>query len=258
MDKIRKNVWITRTQPKAKTTAMRLRKLGFSPLIAPVLRATPTNIAIDTNDYEAVIFTSAHAITAFAASTPRRDMSVYCVGDASLRNAYRLGFEHAVSAKGDARALFDLIKANVTTSKRLLYAASLAPAAPLDAWLADVGFNVKTVAFYATSPRKPRLSSKRFSTLDYILLHSGLAAQCVAEFINIVALKRTIKPLTIVCISKAVAEVFSSAYNRRDTACQKGSCDLNIDEMINVIIAKHPTEDSLFEALRDEHNDHDR
>ena len=88
-------IWVTRTQPGANATAARLTAMGHMPIVQPVLKAQPIpNAALDLAGVDALAFTSGHAITAFAALSPERDLPVFTVGEASALLA-RLAREEA-------------------------------------------------------------------------------------------------------------------------------------------------------------------
>ena len=81
-------VWITRTRPGADRTAQRLRALGLTPVVAPLLTVQPLAPALpDLDRYAALVFTSPNGVAAYAALTPRRDHLVFTIGDATAADA---------------------------------------------------------------------------------------------------------------------------------------------------------------------------
>jgi len=93
-----RRVWVTRAEPGAARTAVRLTALGFEPLVAPVLAIRPLSPAIDLTDIAALAFTSVNGVAAFAARTPERDRPVFTVGDATAQAARDAGFTDVRSA----------------------------------------------------------------------------------------------------------------------------------------------------------------
>lgn len=101
-----RRVWVTRTQPGADRTALRLADLGFEPIVVPVLAVRPiAQPAPDLNGFKALAFTSPNGVAAFTALTEERGLPVFAVGDATAERARQAGFTAVASANG---ALADL------------------------------------------------------------------------------------------------------------------------------------------------------
>ena len=99
-------IWITRGQPGAEATAARLRALGHAPLVASLLEVRPLPPPAELpKGVAALAFTSANAVRAFSAWTPRREWPVFAVGGATAEAAREAGFRAVSSADGDVGAL---------------------------------------------------------------------------------------------------------------------------------------------------------
>lgn len=174
-------IWVTRAQPQAAATAARLRALGFTPLIAPVLETRPiTDTVIDLTGVDALAFTSAAGVAAFAALTGERGRMVFAVGDATAEAARGVGFAEVRSASGDVHALADLIAAAAPRPALVLNPTAAEPAADLPGLLAERGVAARAVVVYEV--RETALDAPP-ADLDGVLIHSARAARAVARWL---------------------------------------------------------------------------
>ena len=97
-------VLITRPEPGASETAVRVSALGFRPLVASVLkiRDLPWRIPPAT-ELQAIVTASGNAIPALPPS--HHGLPLLAVGETTASRARAAGFSQVSSADGDARAL---------------------------------------------------------------------------------------------------------------------------------------------------------
>ena len=170
-------IWVTRTEPQALATAARLAAMGFGVVVtAPVLEVERIAEArIDLAGIDALVFTSGHAVTAFAALSAVRDLPVFTVGEATADLARQAGFAAVTSADGDVGALAALIARAAPRPTRVLHPAAREPAADLAALLGGLGVLANTIAVYETVETGAFVSG-----VDAILVHSPRAGRAVA------------------------------------------------------------------------------
>ena len=174
-----RRIWVTRAQPQAEATAARLRALGLEPIVAPVLEIRPiVDAAVDLAGVDALAFTSAAGVSAFAALSARRDLIVFAVGDATAETARGAGFVDVRSAGGDVHALAALIAA--AAPALVLNPTAAEPAADLPALLAAQGVAARSALVYET--RETVLEAAPAS-LAGVLVHSAKAARAVARLL---------------------------------------------------------------------------
>ena len=163
---------------------MRLRALGHTPLLAPLLETrrlepTPPLPA----GVQALAFTSANGVRAFAATWDERACPVFAVGEATARAARAKGFTSVRSADGDVAALAALI-ASTPLPGLVLHACARARADDLEGRLAASGCTVATLPIYETVAveRLPAEASEALEAgaLAAVLLHSPKAAAALA------------------------------------------------------------------------------
>jgi uroporphyrinogen-III synthase len=172
-------LWVTRARPGADATAARLTAMGFTPVVAPVLEIrAKRGAAIDLKGVDALAFTSAAGVSAFASLCEARTLMVFAVGDATAEAARAAGFADVRSAAGDALALVEEIASTDPLPARVLNPSAAEPAADLAARLAERGVSARSVAVYESweadaAPPPP--------DLDGVLIHSAKAGQAVAR-----------------------------------------------------------------------------
>ncbi len=113
-----KGVLITRPEPGASQTASRLAKLGFFPIIAPVLSIVAGAIH-PPQTWAATVLTSRNAVQACPPSLHER--TVFAVGTATATEAANAGFSRILDADGDATALTELITATLPSRAGTLF-----------------------------------------------------------------------------------------------------------------------------------------
>ena len=202
-------IWVTRAQPKADATAARLMALGLTPVVAPVLEILPnTDAIIDLEGVDALAFTSAAGVAAFATLTGERGLVIFTVGDATAGAARAAGFADVRSAGGDVHALADLIAAATPRPSLVLNPIAAAPAADLPALLAERRVSARAVVVYQN--RETVLDATP-ADLDGVLIHSASAARAVARRLA----DANLSAVTASSISRAAAAPISGLVWRR-------------------------------------------
>lgn len=173
-------VWVTRARPGAEATAARLAALGHEPLVDPVLQVRDLPAVLDLRPGEALAFTSANGVRAFAVLSPARDRRAYAVGEATAEACRAAGFADVRAAGGDVQALAALILSDRPAA--VLHAAPAQPAGDLVGDLAAAGLPARAVALYETVPRRPAgaLEALGAGSVDAMLVHSARAAAVIA------------------------------------------------------------------------------
>lgn len=213
-------VWITRARPGADQTAARLTALGFTPLVIPLLVIRPLAVTLDLEGVEALAFTSANGVAAFAALSVVRSLPVLTVGEATARAARDAGFAQVRSADGDLTALAALIRAQAS-GLQVLHPGAAEPAGDLAAAVGDTAV-VRSVPVYATV--ETGVAAPR--SWDAVLIHSPRAARALAT---------TLTP--------------GGASGRLAVAISAAAAPLDSAGFAAVQLATTPTEAALLEAL---------
>ncbi len=140
-------VLVLRARQDAERTASRLRAMGFTPLLSPVLEIVGTGAAIPRGPFDAVLATSAKGLEFCAEPGKLRTLPLHAVGARTAQIAEELGWRPDLLA-GDARGLPPLIHARYATPARFLYLAGHDRQSDLETGLRAAGHDVTIVETY--------------------------------------------------------------------------------------------------------------
>jgi len=203
---------ITRPEEDAAGLAELLTRRGINVVSEPLLTIAPVKDAgVDLNDVQALLFTSANGVRAFAALCPERELLVMTVGDSSARAARALGFSNVASAGGDVTSLAALVQERLNPIKgALFHAAGNVTAGDLGGALQSAGFDVRKVRLYDSRPARtlsPALK-KRLSAAppEMALFYSPRTADTFAALIVKAKLEKSLQGSIAYCLSRAIAD----------------------------------------------------
>ena len=207
-------VLVTRAEDDAEKLAAQLAARGYESVIEPLMtihfrREAAPELAPFLDGVQAVLFTSANGVRAFAAATARRDFRVFAVGDATAGAARKAGFADVASAGG---AIEDLAKLVIGRLKpkdgALFHAAASVTAGDLQGLLEATGFAVRRAVLYEAVPSE-RLSDTSRQAIARREIDAALffSPRNAATFVRLAAgLEEGCKHMTAVALSPAVAE----------------------------------------------------
>jgi uroporphyrinogen-III synthase len=143
---------VTRPEPEAQATAERLRALGHTVAIAPLLAVVFAPPPDDAVHPAAILVTSRNGVRALAGWPQLAgwlERPLFAVGDATALAARIAGFAHVRSAGGNGAALAALVRdALPPAGGPLLYVAARERAGDLAAALAAEGYDVRVAEAY--------------------------------------------------------------------------------------------------------------
>jgi uroporphyrinogen-III synthase len=203
-------VLITRAEPGAHATAERVRALGHTPHLAPLLEVSRLPCDLSIAGVQALLFTSANGVRAFAAGSPDRSRPALCVGQATAAVARLAGFTDVASADADAEALGVLAARTLhPDAGPVIHFAGEAVAGDPLAELQEWGFSVARRVLYRTDPATalPAAFIALEGRIAHALFHSGRASQTFSRLPGAASAARCIRAL---CISEAAAEPLKS------------------------------------------------
>jgi uroporphyrinogen-III synthase len=203
-------ILITRPIEDAKPLADALEERGIEVLIEPLLEIRHLEDAeIDLDGVQALLFTSANGVRAFAALSPRRDLKVFAVGDGSADAARQAGFPDVESANGDLEALAALVVDRLKAEDGILFhAAGTVTAGDLKARLEGLGYQVRRAQLYeakiATALSTETRANLTLGGIDAVLLFSPRTASTFADLWR-TAGSPSLGRIHALCLSAAVA-----------------------------------------------------
>jgi uroporphyrinogen-III synthase len=208
-------ILITRPIDDARPLADALEQRGIEVLIEPLLEIRHLDDAeIDLDGVQALLFTSANGVRAFAALSPRRDLKVFTVGDGSADAARQAGFPNVESAKGDIEALAALVVDRLKAEDGVLFhAAGTVTAGDLKTRLEGLGYQVRRAQLYeakiATALSTETRANLTLGGIDAVLLFSPRTAATFAELWQ-AAGSPSLGRIHALCLSAAVAREIGS------------------------------------------------
>ncbi len=207
-------ILITRPEEDARPLADALHQRGIATLLEPLLaiRTLPemaAPLAEDLAGIQAILFTSANGVRAFADLSSRRDIGVLAVGDATAAAARAAGFSAVESAGGDVNALADLARRRLKPAGGpLFHAAGSAVAGDLARLLSEAGFTLRRRMLYESRPADAFTLESRAALLageiGQVVLFSPRTAATFVKLAQGAALD--CRRMTALCLSPAVAE----------------------------------------------------
>jgi uroporphyrinogen-III synthase len=217
-------VLVTRPHPDDETTAAGLRARGFEVLLAPMLRFEAVAFRDDEDArYGAVIVTSANALRGIAphlSGSRLLKLPLFAVGEHTASAARSAGFNHVISANGDATALREQMLASVKSralkkASTLLYLAGADLARDLAGELGERGFSVVTHTTYRMAPvaNLPREVCDAFTAnrVEAVLHYSRRSARAFLDAARAAGVEISALAIPQCCISDGVASVLRDA-----------------------------------------------
>lgn len=206
---------VTRPEADAAPLANALRERGHAVAIEPLLTIRPVaGATVDLEGVQAILFTSANGVRAFAELSPRRDLPVFAVGDATAEAARAAGFARVESAAGDVQDLARLVRARLGPDEgALFHAAGSAVAGDLAGLLAEAGFELRRAHIYEAKTAEALGAETRAALaaggFDIVLFFSPRSAVTFAGLVETAPdaerLKQGLRRTAALCLSPMVA-----------------------------------------------------
>ena len=208
-------VLITRPREDALPLARALAARGIETLIAPMLTITPLpeaaqRLSEQMAGAQALLFTSANGVRAFAAASPRRELPVFAVGDATAAAARLADFRSVSSAGGDVEDLAELAAARLSPDHgALLHAAGTEVAGDLAGRLGTLGFRVHRARLYeaveASALEPEAAEALRRGEIAVALFFSPRTARSFVRLAAAEGLEESCRGSSAIALSPAVA-----------------------------------------------------
>ncbi|MDH3593294.1 MAG: uroporphyrinogen-III synthase [Rhodospirillales bacterium] len=206
-------VLVTRPEADAAVLVAALEARGHQALVQPLLVIEPAapEPPLDLAGVQALLFTSANGVRAFAEVSSERGLPVFAVGDASAEAARAAGFTGVESAGGDVEDLARLVKGRLDPAAgALLHGAGGSLAGDLKGELEGAGFEVRRSVLYKAEPVRELSESARAALaggdLDAVLFFSPRTAKTFVRLVADHGLAADCERCLAVCLSAAVAD----------------------------------------------------
>jgi uroporphyrinogen-III synthase len=232
-------ILITRPVEDSGAFAAALRARGHSCDIEPMLVIAPAPEAkgpLDLAGVQAVLFTSANGVRAFAALSENRALPVFAVGEASAQAARAAGFAQVESAAGDVEDLTRLVAARLDPAKgALFHGAAREVAGDLKGALESHGFEVQREVLYearAAAALSPGVrTSLANGEIDAVSFFSPRTAETFVALAREAGVTPALAKCDALCLSIAVAQA------------------VRVLSWRSVRVAARPNQDALLESI---------
>lgn len=232
-----RRVIVTRPAEASADLAADLAAHGIEALSAPMLTVEPVTPAAPFPDpVQAILVTSGNGAEGASRLTPRRDLPVLAVGEATAAAARAAGFAEVSTASGDATGLVERVAERCRPAEGpLVWVSGEAISTDLAAELAARGFQVERRIAYRTiqAERLPpgAGSALRDGAVEGVLFFSPRSAEAFARLVRRAGLEAACEPVAAYCMSDAIGRAASKLAWR------------------TIHVAESPTKAALVEAL---------
>ena len=211
------NILITRPLIDVEDLMGKLFSLGHKIVHIPTLKISSVKMnSIDTNKYNAFIFTSANAIKNLKVINQDKSKLCFCVGAITEKIARNSGYNNTISAGGTVNALKNLIISSNQINKKsnIAYFCGDNVSYDLDLELKKEGFKINKIINY-TSEKITDLNEQNKKIIsshppDIIFVYSTRSAISFIEIVKKYSLYPLMTGSEVMCISKKVADIFSN------------------------------------------------
>jgi uroporphyrinogen-III synthase len=162
------------------------------------------------NEPDAVILTSRHAVHALAALSEMRDLFLLCVGEATAKTAFSLGFDRVSTAGGTSQKLLEIVTDSYDPGSRFVYVSGTHVRVDLDEILTRQGMQVQRVVAYEAVASEQLsdtlIEHLRRRQLDGVTFLSQRTSRIFIDLLSKAGAMEAVSHLHAFCLSETVAE----------------------------------------------------
>lgn len=159
---------------------------------------------------DAVIVTSRHAVQALAALSELRDLFLLCVGEATAKTAFSLGFDRVTTGGGTSQKLLEMVADSYDPGSRFTYVSGQHVRGGLEEELAALGMEVERIVAYeavaSTQLSDTLVEHLRRQQIDGVTFLSQRTARIFTDLLAKAGAAETVARLHAFCLSETVAE----------------------------------------------------
>ena len=211
------NILITRPLIDAEDLMEKFFSLGHKIIHIPTLKILSSNMnPINSNKFDAFIFTSANAVRNLKLSSNDKNLHCFCVGSISEKIVRQAGFNNTSSAGGTVNALKNLIMISekINKNSKLAYFCGDNISYDLDVELQKEGIKVtKIINYHSELIEDLNNENKKLIESyppDLIYIYSSRSAESFVAIVKNHALGPLMTQSTVMCISEKVANIFKT------------------------------------------------
>lgn len=206
---------VLRAAEDALRTSEKLKALGFTSVISPVLEIAATGALIPPGAYDAVLASSAKGIDCVGTDAePYKALPLHAVGAKTAKAARERGWRPDIVA-GNAEAILPLLLARYPAPAHFLYLAGRDRQAMLEAGLRDAGHAVTAVDVYEARAAEALSEEARAALaagdIDIVLHYSRRSAEIFLRLAETAGLTGRLDAISHVALSSDVAAPLRAA-----------------------------------------------
>tara|TARA_B100000035_G_scaffold192699_1_gene164480 strand:+ start:144 stop:848 length:705 start_codon:yes stop_codon:yes gene_type:complete len=216
------NILITRPLIDAEDLMGKMFSLGHKIIHLPTLKILPAKLKpINSEFYNAFVFTSANAVRNLKVIKEDKNKLCFCVGNMTEKIARKKGYNNTISAGGTVNALRNLItnSTQIDEKSKIAYFCGDNISYDLDLELKKDGLQVDRFINYL-SEKITDLNEENKKIVerhppDIIYVYSARSALSFLDIVKNHSLDRLMTGSKVMCISKKVADIFSTRNWRK-------------------------------------------
>ncbi len=201
-----RRVLVLRAEEDAERTAAKLREMGFTPVLSPVLAIVGSGAEIPQGDYDAILATSAKGLE--HAGPPREKIPLHVVGAKTAEAAKNLGWAPRLVA-GNAKALLPLLYERYPRPAQFLYLAARDRQSELEDGLAAAGHGITLVETYAAEAAEALSEEARAALakgdIAAVLHYSKRSVEIFLALVDKTGLRDALRGVAHLALSREVA-----------------------------------------------------
>ena len=207
---------LTRPVEDAAPLAEKLRKLGHTPIITPLLNIVERQgVFIPPKAYQAICLTSANAIRVMRNISSIQTMPLYAVGQQSEQMAINKGFAHVSAQGGDVNGLHNFLITHLSPKNGpLLYLSGAETSGDLQGRLQASGFAVDRIITYDAVKNKLTSFRNKIIKADAVMIYSPRTAKLWVGEIETMGLTEQAAHIKHICLSANVAANLPQSWPR--------------------------------------------
>ena len=217
-------VIIIRAEPDASRDVVYLKRFQVPAIAVPVMRAEQQSFDLpDALSFQAIIFTSRHAVTAIASIekvatlAALQSLPVYAVGRRTALAARQAGFDQVTIGPGDGNTLVPLMASDLNPyAGDILWPSASLISYDIAGHLADFGYSVSQIPVYAMVATRHISSDlpSRLAACSYaaVIAMSARSMKLFSQMLNISQFAGHRKRITVIASSKAIATAAGSGW----------------------------------------------
>ena len=209
------HILLTRPLEDCSEMILKFKSLGHQVSHLPLLNIEKINYEeVNFFDYGGIIFTSANAIKFLNLNKLNKNITCFCVGEATEKKARSAGFQNTIAAEGNVLNLKELILQNYMSKDRpLLYISGEIISTDLDQQLIDEGYSVKRIINYKVNHNEKFnenfIKELKVNIPDIVYVYSQNSASSFLNFIKIYQTENIWMNTNLMCIGEKTSSILN-------------------------------------------------